>query len=335
MGSVGSAEIPIISIDRMLYQTWAPSAKIITAVADAFEHIGFMVIADHGIDESLLADMRDISSQLFTRSIGDKARYSATPPNRYRGYANSLLGGIGYGTSETGGKLDYVESFEVGPWDSAHDMLAAGYGGALVDREEFNIWPVDLPDFRRVWLRYYEALTHLADDILAICALALDLPADWFRDKFDRRPSHLAVNYYPSQEHSEPSRQQLRQKAHTDIGAITLLLQADSGGLQVHHRSGTWIDVPVLPNSFVVNLGDLMAKWTNDRWVATPHRVLNPSAAFRHVPRISIPFFDRPNLDALIECIPTCVGAGPRYEPVMAADWVEYRQSMYGQQVKG
>jgi isopenicillin N synthase-like dioxygenase len=320
--------VPVVSINRRSGGC-ATSPEVVDAVAGACQQIGFFVVTDHGVDVSLLNEMRTISQAFFEQPQNVKSRFSSDPPNRYRGYANSLLGGIGYADSASGGKLDYVESFEVCPWDSPEEMRRAGYDADLAD-DQSNVWPDRPAEFRSVWQTYFAELASLADDVLSIFALALDLPSDWFADKFSRRPSHLAVNFYPSQEGRPPEAGQLRQKAHTDIGALTLLLQADVGGLQVLNRNEDWVNVPVLPDTFVVNLGDLLAKWTNDRWVATPHRVLNPPPERCHEPRISIPFFDRPNLDATIECIPTCRGDGARYEPVRAADWVQYRQSMYG-----
>lgn len=334
--------VPVISIGRStdrhggaLPESLPASEETVAAIGDACERIGFMVITDHGIDQSLIDRMRDVSRSFFAQPQPVKSRYSADPPNRYRGYANSLLGGVGYGEGASGGRLDYVESYEVGRWDCAAEMRAAGYGPDLVTGDEFNIWPDEFPEFKATWQAYFDEMTRLSDDLLSLAARALELPPDWFADKFSRRPSHLAVNHYPGQTDRAPEEGQLRQKAHTDIGAITLLLQADTGGLQVFNRQGEWVDVPVLPDTYVVNLGDLLAKWTNDRWVATRHRVLNPPADERHIPRMSIPFFDRPNLDALIECIPTCRSGGAKYEAVRAADWVAYRQSMYGQQSKG
>jgi isopenicillin N synthase-like dioxygenase len=329
-----NVEVPVVSIDRRPGRG-APSAEVVDAVAGACERIGFFVVTDHGVDVSLMNEMRNVSQAFFDQPQEVKSRFSSDPPNRYRGYASSLLGGIGYADSASGGKLDYVESYEVCPWDSPEEMRLAGYDGADLVEDQFNVWPNRPSKFRSVWRRYFAELASLSDEVLSIFALALDLPSGWFADKFSRRPSHLAVNFYPGQEGRPPDAGQLRQKAHTDIGAVTLLLQTDVGGLQVLNRDEDWINVPVLPDTFVVNLGDLLAKWTNDRWVATPHRVLNPAVERRHEPRISIPFFDRPNLDATIECIPTCRGDGPRYEPVRAAEWVQYRQSMYGQKLKG
>jgi len=168
-----------------------------------------------------------------------------------------------------------------------------------------NRWPT-LAGFRDAWLAYIEALDALAWDLMRLFALALDLPEDWFDSKVDRAHYNLVANYYPPQPVAPPPGQ-LRQGPHTDWGSLTLLYQDDAaGGLQVMDKTGNWVDVPSIAGSFVLNLGDLMAVWTNDRWVSTMHRVVNPPPDPTRHERISVPFFHWPNWDASIECIPTC-----------------------------
>jgi isopenicillin N synthase-like dioxygenase len=133
----------------------------------------------------------------------------------------------------------------------------------------------------------------------------------------------MRLNYYPAQA-SLPRPGQLRASAHTDYGGFTILSGEDvPGGLQVRTRSERWIDVPTSPTTFVVNIGDLLMRWTNDRWLSNLHRVVNPPAA-GHGPRLSIAFFNHPNYDALIECLPS---QGPaRHPPVFSG---EYRDTKY------
>ena len=138
--------------------------------------------------------------------------------------------------------------------------------------------------------------------------LALDLPETYFNDKIDQHITNFSVLHYPGQA-EEPEPDQLRAGAHSDLGSLTIIYQdSATGGLQVYTREEQWIDVPLIEGSFVVNLGDLMAEWTNDRWVSTPHRVVNPPRSHAHQDRLSIGFFHQPNYDAVIECIETCCG---------------------------
>jgi isopenicillin N synthase-like dioxygenase len=168
----------------------------------------------------------------------------------------------------------------------------------------------------------------LAGRMLHIFAVALGLPEDWFDDKVDRHLGTLAANHYPEQP-TAPAPGQLRVRAHVDFSTLTILYQDDApGGLQIHQRGVGWIDVPAVPGSFVVNLGDLMGRWTNDHWVATPHRVVNPPADQAMTRRFSLPFFHLPNHDAVIEVIPTCVSEDrpARFAPVLAGEWTEARR---------
>jgi isopenicillin N synthase-like dioxygenase len=163
----------------------------------------------------------------------------------------------------------------------------------------------------------------LSRRLFQVFALALGLPPDHFEAYFAGHNSTLRVINYPPQE-VPPKPGQLRAGAHTDFGAFTILLsQNASGGLQVRTRDGRWIDIDAAPGSFVINIGDLMMMWTNDRWLSNLHRVANPASEFaRTERRQSIAFFANPREEALIECIPTCVAprAAPRHPPVIAGE---------------
>jgi len=148
---------------------------------------------------------------------------------------------------------------------------------------------------------------------------ALRIPAGWLAGHCSRHASIMLANYYPPVDGVVDARQ-LRAGAHTDYGGFTILYQDDTAScLQVSDRSGGWLDVKPEPGTFIVNIGDLLARWTNDRWVSTVHRVVVPEQ--RPLPgRISIPFFQQPDLDAVISCIPGCEGeTGPKYEPIQGA----------------
>ena len=125
---------------------------------------------------------------------------------------------------------------------------------------------------------YYRRMNRLANDLMGIFALALDLPEDFFFDKLDKNISALRVICYPEQKET-PEPGQLRGGAHTDYGTLTILMSDKAaGGLQAQHRDGYWVDVVIEPGTYVINIGDIMQIWTNDRWVSTMHRVVNPPA---------------------------------------------------------
>ena len=158
----------------------------------------------------------------------------------------------------------------------------------------------------------------LAERLMRIFALALGMPEKFFADKIDRHITAMRLNHY-AEATRPPLPDQLRAGAHSDYGSLTILLAtAGAGGLQVRGSDGAWCDVEPVPDTFIVNLGDLMAQWTNDRWVSTLHRVANPAPDRRAGSRrASIAFFHQPNHDALIECLPTCRRPDdpPRYAP--------------------
>ena len=169
---------------------------------------------------------------------------------------------------------DLNESLMIGPVDVGDDPYyvspAAGKHFAP------NLWPERPAALRDIYTAYFRAMSDLARTLMRLFALALDQPETFFDDKIDRHISRLRVRNYPAPA-VPPQPGQLRAGAHSDYGSLTILKTEDKpGGLQAYNKAGDWVDVPVVPGCFVVNLGDLMARWTNDHWVSTLHRVVNP-----------------------------------------------------------
>ena len=164
------------------------------------------------------------------------------------------------------------------------------------------------------------ALEDLARRIIALIARGLGLPPDWFAPHFERPTVFLRLLHYPPQ----PKEEGLFGSApHTDYGFITLLAQDDRGGLEVRARGGGWIPAPPVDGSFVLNVGDILSRWTNGRLVSTPHRVINLSGKDRY----SQPFFFDPSMDCMVEPLPQCIeaGADPHYPPVRYGDYLMER----------
>jgi isopenicillin N synthase-like dioxygenase len=183
-----------------------------------------------------------------------------------------------------------------------------------------NAWP-GAPGFRETLLSYYDACAGLGARLHRAFASDLGLKTDFFDDKFDRPMATLRLLHYPAPPRSAAAPTGAGE--HTDYGNLTLLATDDVGGLAVRTRAGQWIEAPVVPGAFIVNIGDCLMRWTNDVYVSTPHRVVNRSARERY----SIAFFYDPNPDALVETIPSCVQAGDvaRYPPILAADYLTMR----------
>jgi isopenicillin N synthase-like dioxygenase len=197
-----------------------------------------------------------------------------------------------------------------------HEPTADGIGLPL---QGPNQWPGWLAEFRPAIDAYRAAAERVARDIIRLIAVALDLPGTSLDRHFARPTTFLRSLHYPPHPIEAPE-DQFGAAPHTDYGIITLLAQDDSGGLQVRRRDGSWIDAAPLHGTFVLNVADMLARWTNDRFVSTPHRVVNRSGGDRY----SLPFFFDTAMDSTIECLPTCTGPGnkPRYQPVRYGDYL-------------
>lgn len=294
--------LPIIDLTQ-------PPSVTVPLLAKTCEETGFFLVRGHGVPSSLLRNMSDVARQFFDLPFEQK-KSAAAQIGVDRGYR-----GLGAGRlAQSGGKTvapDLRENYFMGPPDLPPGKSPTGFFAP-------NVWPSGLPDMSDVFTAYYRAMKGLADRLLSLSAGALSLPADYFEPFNDAPISQLTIVNYPEQIEA-PSQSQFRASAHTDFGALTLLLAEDKpGGLQVLQRNGEWLNVaPPEPDCYIVNIGDLMARWTNDRWKSTMHRVVNPPRdAGRISRRQSIVFFHHPNEDATIECLPTCKSNGAAlYEP--------------------
>lgn len=286
-------------------------------IDETLRTVGFFQITGHGVPSDVADACWDASTAFFDLPQEAKAEVERVPGGLY-GYfpmrSEALAKSRGMDTPG-----DLKESFNIGPVrPPAHEP---------VDDDEralfsANRWPSALPRLRPAWEAYFTAMEGLSQRLMSIFALGLDLPADYFASRIDASPGALRAIDYPEQA-LPPEEGQLRAGAHSDYGTLTILRQqVGRGGLQVRDEaSGSWVDVPAVEGAFVINIGDLMARWTNDRWTSTLHRVVNPDAGEAvSSRRQSMPFFHNANYSAVIEAIPTCIPPGeqPKYEPVLA-----------------
>jgi isopenicillin N synthase-like dioxygenase len=320
--------VPVIDIGPFLGGDAVGRRSIPQAIARACEEIGFFTIIGHGIDPQLIAAATSAAREFFELPLAEKmpARSADARISRgYRGIGNEGLAGTR--ADET--PPDLKEVFHLGPPDFPHDAYHCSPEAQphFVD----NVWPQSPAAFRPALTAYYQAAEKLAADLMRMFALALDLPETFFADKIDRHISALRIINYPEQA-TAPLPGQLRAGAHSDYGALTILLgENQPGSLEVRTRNEHWMSVHIPPGSFVINIGDLMMRWTNDRWVSTLHRVVNPpETVAARARRLSLVFFHHPNYDAEVACIPTCTDADnpPRYPPVKAGP---YRLDKYAQ----
>lgn len=326
--------VPIIDIAPFYSGTPAERAALARKVEQACRDIGFLVITGHGIDPELVARIDRTSYAFFAQPEPEKVKLNRPKDDQVRGYSAIGNEGLSYSLGKkTPG--DLKESFTIGPIDPPDHPYFNG--PAAGPHFAPNLWPANIPDFKASWSEYFGRMSTLSADLMKLFALALALPENFFQDKIDRHISMFRVLQYPNQvEPPEPG--QLRAGAHSDYGSLTIVRaqQYRPGGLQVHNKAGEWVDVPDLPGSFVVNIGDLMMQWTNDKWISTLHRVINPPREKAHDSlRQSIVFFHQPNYDAMVECLPSCLAPGEKakYAPISSGDHLRMkfmRQTTFG-----
>lgn len=298
--------LPVIDISGLAASDPAARRAVGDALRSACLEHGFFYCTGHGVPQGLIDAAMAQTQALFdlpeTAKIAlDKAQ---SPANR--GYEH--LGGQ---TLQPGAMPDRKEGFYIGEdLGSDHPRVQAGAFNAGA-----NLWPDDLPAFRPVMVAYFAALNVVAARLMQGLALSLELPEDHFSAFTTDPAATLRLLHYPPSRPEVPD--ELGAGAHTDFGGLTILLQDDNGGLQVMGQDG-WIEAPPVPGAYVVNLGDMIARWTNDRYRSTLHRVINRSGNERY----SIPFFYSGNPDHEVRCLPTCLADGeqPKYPPVRVQD---------------
>jgi len=305
--------IPTIDLTDLLANEPGALNAIATAIRHALTHVGFFVMTGHGIP-----------SELVSRTFNDARRLHDLPMPiklglRLNEHNNGYMAMARYAvwTSDVNhnDKPDLNEAFFI-KRERAH-----GHPMRLANRRfaGANVWPeeADLPGFRSNILEYTAAMDALTNRILPAVAVALDLPPEWFLPHFVDNQSNFPLSHYP------PVPAQANQfgiAPHSDANFMTFLPQSEVPGLQVRTPDGAWVDVPAVPGSYAVNAGDTLRRWSNGRFLSTPHRALPPVG--RH--RYAIPYFLAPHLDTLIECLPTCAGPDnpPRWEPITYEAWI-------------
>jgi isopenicillin N synthase-like dioxygenase len=315
--------VPVIDIAPYLN---GDRDRVISEVRAACEGVGFFTIVGHGVEPEIIDNLRHNSRAFFARPKDEKSTIHHADPSLPRGYRAIGDEGLALGAGEET-PPDLKEVFHMGPPDFPDDAyhMAPEAAGHFIE----NVFPSEPTAFRNAATAYYKRLETLSQTIEEIFALALDLPPGFFREFTNRQIGALRIIRYPPTE-TTPLPGQWRAGAHTDYGTFTMLLSENRpGGLQVHTRDGSWVDVSTPENAFVINIGDLMMRWTNDRFISNPHRVAIPPAdAGDAADRLSVVFFHHPNYDAEITCLPTCTDAAnpAKYTPVFSGP---YRVSKY------
>ena len=313
-------DVPVIDLSPYFAGSEAGKAAVAEAVDRACREIGFLVISGHGVSWDQVDEVFATTGAFFDLPPEEKARYRPADGVAPRGWHALATKNLAK-TLGVDAPPDLREQFYIGPLEPwgrhyAHIPAAAKF-------YQDNIWPELPPDYRPVLSRWYRTMEGLARALMRIFALGLKLPEHHFDGMIDRHFATVPANFYPAPA-GDPLPGQLRAGAHTDFGSLTILGMDDApGGLQVAMADGSWRDVSAERGQFIVNLGDMMQRWTNDHWKSTLHRVVNPPLSARsRSRRQTVGFFLHPNYDAEIACLPTCTGPDdpPRHPPILAGE---------------
>jgi isopenicillin N synthase-like dioxygenase len=305
--------IPVLDLGAYLAGTPGALEAVAAELREALEGVGFFIIVNHRVPRDLIA-----------RTFAEARRFHAQPYEakmalRMNEHNNGYMamGRYAVWTSDVNAndKPDLNEAFFTKRERTRDDALARSgrrFAGP-------NQWPEDLPGFRDAVLAYTDAVDALGRALVRVCARALDLPADYFDAAFAESQFSFRLSHYPAVQ-AQPN--QFGIAPHTDANFLTFLAQTDIPGLQLRLPSGDWLDVPYVADSFAVNAGDMMARWTNGRFKSTPHRAVPPVGR----PRYAIPFFMGPHIDTVIACLPTCQAPDnpPRFPPITYDDYLHW-----------
>jgi isopenicillin N synthase-like dioxygenase len=317
--------VPSVDLGPFIFGGGDGKRAVAGAIARACEEIGFFKIRGHGVPQALVEQAFATADAFFANPQEVKDCFRPPTSASARGYhalrTKNLAKTLGYDNPP-----DLREQFYIGPLVSRAAEFAHIPGAAALYAE--NIWPDAPAAYREVFAAAYRALEGLGATLMRVFAVALEVDERFFDAKIDRHFSTLPVNHYPEPD-GEPLPNQIRAGEHTDFGSLTILAVSErAGGLQVKLHDGSWLDVTAEPDEFIINIADMMQRWTNDRWLSNVHRVVNPPADARSGSRrMSFGYFLHPNYDAEIACLPSCQGPGnpPRYPPVRAGDMMRQK----------
>jgi isopenicillin N synthase-like dioxygenase len=295
------SSVPLVDLEPWYHGTDADRAEVAARIDRSLQVSGFLLITGHGIPPALRVRTRAAARRFFAAPDPVKRAYAVAPGGR--GWlppgieSNSSLEGID-------GPPDLKESYSVG------SSVEAGDSGADLSWHPANVWPAEVPELEAAAREYMDRMRALSDDLLTIFAAALGLPRGHFTQHTRYAKYTLNINRYPPlAEVGPPADGQFRIGPHTDFGTVTVLdREPGVGGLQVFTAGNEWEDAPYDPKAFTVNTGDLLARWTGDRWTSTRHRVLPPQAAAPDEDLVSLVFFYVSDRDARIASLAPPIG---------------------------
>lgn len=298
--------LPVIDFSPVTQHDKRGIADVARQIRDACETLGFFYISHHGVSARTIDDAQATMRRFFDLPVEEKRRVAVN--KTHRGW-HEIGGALMYGAT----KPDYKEFFGIGlelPADDPDVLAGQKLRGP-------NNWPDFMPDVQRHFYRYYEEIGRCGETLLWVVAQSLGVDPDFFVRQYTKRMQRTQAVFYPPQP-AELGDDQFGVAPHTDYGCITLLWQDDIGGLEVRTLDGRWIEAPPIEGTFVINVGDLLARWSNNRFSSTPHRVVNRSAS----KRLSIATFYDPTYGAIVDPRDLGMDGETKFEPVSAGDYI-------------
>jgi isopenicillin N synthase-like dioxygenase len=310
--------IPVIDISGYLSGDPQAVEQFAVDLRAIQEGLGFFCIVNHGVDQSLIDSAFDQIAELF--ALPEDVKMNHKVDFHHQGFIPNKAMILRWSKIAKNEKKDLNEAWAFMRERTDDDPKVV----ANIRHRGLNQWPEALPEFRKTLLNYQETMADLATRMLPAYALALDLPADYFDDKFSTPEYYNRCAWYPPVDVEEG---QFSLSPHSDHSSMTYLPLMDVPGLQVMSPTGKWIEVEPLRGAIVVNTGEFFNRWTNGRFIATPHRVVPPTKD-----RYALTFFYNCNDETVADPFPSCIAPGetPKYEPMSFHDFfVTYMDGNY------
>lgn len=305
--------IPVIDFADAFSPELARREALAWEIHKISRDVGFFYLVNHGVAPSLVEQQFDWARRFFALPQASKSAIDMRHSPSGYGYER-----MGAQALDEGSPADLKEGFQFG-FDIApdHPYLQRG-----LLRYGHHLWPQDLPGFEEHSRLYYDAVRALSHRLLGVIALSLEMPEDFFEPVLQAPIATQRMLHYPPQPDGA-RHNQIGAGAHTDWGLVTILAQDDIGGLEICNADGQWVSAPPIAESFVVNIGDLLQRWSNDLYHSNAHRVLNAGSA----PRYSLPFFQDGDQAAVVACLPSCCSdeRPARYAPCTIGDYLEMK----------
>ncbi|MFK8039698.1 MAG: isopenicillin N synthase family dioxygenase [Crocinitomicaceae bacterium] len=312
---MNSDQIAVVDYHDYLSDNAVKRKTFIQNLGDSFSNMGFAIVKNHGVTAELRQELLSISKAFFELSPDVKKQYENMALAGQRGYISKNR------ESAKGRSIpDIKEFYHIGQTVLDDDPIQLEYPE--------NIWPRELDNFKRVGEKVYQTFEKTGRNLLQAIALYLDLPENYFEMKVHNGNSILRLlHYYPVKDLSNIPSGAVRAAAHGDINLITLLMGGSADGLEAQTLSGEWIPVSPQNDEIVINIGDMLARLTNNRFRSTQHRVISPKIESWQTPRFSAPFFLHPRSDMDLTCLKNCISdTHPKlYNDVSAGEFLEER----------